>query len=210
MNPPLPGTDFSREPRSALQAREAAQWIAFAPFIFQAARCLVDLGVLAALDASREAGCTAAELAAKTGLSPYALRVLLEAGLGLGMVLEQGEGDTAIYRLAKTGWFWLHDAMTRANAGFTQHVNYQGLFHLDDALREGRPAGLDTFGRWPTIYRALAELPERVRKAWLAFDHHYSDVAFAATLPEVFAHRPRQLLDIGGNTGRFEIGRAHV
>lgn len=208
MNPPLPPDDFSKEPRSALEAREAAQWIAFAPFIFQAARCLGELGVLAALDAARDAGRSAAELQADTGLSRYALRVLLEAGLGLGMVLEQpgGQADAdARYRLAKTGWFWLHDAMTRANAGFTQEVNYQGLFHLDAALREGRPAGLDVFGEWPTIYRALKDLPERTRRAWFAFDHHYSDVAFPALLPEVFAARPQRLLDIGGNTGRFAL-----
>lgn len=205
MNPPLPPGNFSREPRTALQAREAAQWIAFAPFIFQAARCLDDLGVLAALDAARPSGRTAAELEATTGLSRYALRVLLEAGLGLGMVLETGEGETARYTLAKTGWFWLHDAMTRANAGFTQEVSYKGLFHLDTALTEGRPAGLAELGDWPTLYRALAELPERVRRAWLAFDHHYSDAAFAAALPRVFAEPPPTLLDIGGNTGRFAL-----
>lgn len=205
MNPPLPPADFSREPRTALQAREAAQWIAFAPFIFQAARCLGDLGVLAALDAARPQGRTAVELEATTGLSRYALRVLLEAGLGLGMVLESGEGEAARYTLAKTGWFWLHDAMTRANAGFTQEVNYKGLMHLDTALKEGRPAGLAEFGDWPTLYRALAEFPERVRSAWLAFDHHYSDAAFAAALPLVFADPPKTLLDIGGNTGRFAL-----
>ncbi len=206
MNPPLPpasatGIDYSREPRSAFEAKEAAQWIAFAPFIFQAARCLRELGLLAALDVARDAGRSAEELEADTQLSRYAVRVLLEAGLGLGLVLEREQR----YRLGKTGWFWLHDAMTRANADFSHDVNYQGLFHLDTALREGRPAGLKTFGDWPTIYRALAELPQGVRRSWFAFDHHYSDAAFAAALPKVFATPPRRLLDIGGNTGKWAL-----
>lgn len=203
MNPPLPpaAPDYSREPRSALEAIEAAQWIAFAPFIFQAARCLGELGVLAALDAGKPAGRSAEQLETDTQLSRYAIRVLLEAGLGLGMVLERDDR----YHLAKTGWFWLHDSMTRANVGFTQDVNYQGLFHLDQALREGTPAGLKVFGEWPTIYRALAELPEGVRRSWFAFDHHYSDTAFAAALPKVFAIPPARLLDIGGNTGKWAL-----
>lgn len=202
MNPPLlPHFDYSREPRSALQAKEAAQWIAFAPFIFQAARCLGELGVLAALDAGKAEGRTALQLEAETGLSRYALRVLLEAGMGLGMVLEKSDK----YFLAKTGWFWLHDAMTRANAGFTQDINYQALFHLDTALREGRPAGLKVLGDWPTFYRGLSELPEGTRRSWLAFDHHYSDAAFNAALPKLFAAAPRKLLDIGGNTGKFAL-----
>lgn len=46
---------------------------------------------------------------------------------------------------------------------------------------------------------------EAVRESWLKFDHYYSDSAFDAALPIVFKNRPRRLLDIGGNTGRWAL-----
>jgi ubiquinone/menaquinone biosynthesis C-methylase UbiE len=39
----------------------------------------------------------------------------------------------------------------------------------------------------------------------LTFDHYYSDQAFPATLPLVFADKPKRLLDVGGNTGKWAI-----
>ncbi|WP_366524604.1 hypothetical protein [Nannocystis sp.] len=42
------------KPISALEALERAQWIAFAPMVFQAACVLRDRGILAALEASRD------------------------------------------------------------------------------------------------------------------------------------------------------------
>jgi ubiquinone/menaquinone biosynthesis C-methylase UbiE len=188
-------------PRTALEAQALAQWIAFAPFVFQAARILRDSGLLAAIEKSAPIGLTLDEAHAKLGWSPYAARVLLEAGLGIGLVrLKDGR-----YTATKTAYFLLHDGLTRANMDFTQDVNYQGLFHLEEALRTGAPAGLKVFGEWPTIYEALAHLPEPVRKSWFAFDHYYSDAAFPAALPVVFRAPPRRLLDIGGNTGKWAL-----
>lgn len=188
-------------PRTALEAQALAQWIAFAPFVFQAARILRDSGLLAALEKSAPTGLTLAEARAKLGGTEYAARVLLEAGLGIGLVrLQDGR-----YLATKTAYFLLHDALTRANMDFTQDVNYLGLFHLEEALKTGKPAGLKVFGQWPTIYEALAHLPEPVRKSWFAFDHYYSDAAFPAVLPHVFRQPPRRLLDIGGNTGKWAL-----
>jgi len=89
------------------------------------------------------------------------------------------------------------------NMEFVHDVCYKGLFRLEQAIREGRPAGLDTFGPWKTVYEGLSCLPPHVQKSWLAFDHFYSDRAFPAALPIVFADSPRRLLDVGGNTGRW-------
>lgn len=186
------------KPISALEALERAQWIAFAPMVFQAACVLRDRGILAALEASRD-GLTLAEAADAAGLPIYGTRVLLEAGLGIGIVKE----TAARWQLTKVGTFLLRDPMTRANMDFTRDVNYLGLASLGEAVATGKPAGLKVFGEWATVYEGLAQLPEPIRRSWFAFDHFYSDGAFATTLPLVFKQRPRRLLDIGGNTGKW-------
>mgnify|MGYP001560206398 CR=1 FL=1 len=196
-----PAHQFEKESRSALQAREHAQWIAFGPSVFQAARVLCASGILAEVERSGTAGVTLEQVAGCVALPAYGVRVLLEAGLGMGLLLER-EGR---YTGTKTAWFLLHDALTRANMDFSQDVTYRGMFELEASIRNGRPEGLKNFGEWPTIYQALAHLPENVRQSWLAFDHYYSDVAFPAALPLVFHHRPKRLLDIGGNTGKWAL-----
>jgi hypothetical protein len=123
-------------PISALEALERAQWIAFAPFVFQAACVLRDRGVLAAIEASR-GGLTLDETAAAAELPIYGTRVLLEAGLGIGIVVEV-DGR---YRLTKDRTFLLHDPMTRANMDFTRDVNYLGLAHLGEASPPASPPG---------------------------------------------------------------------
>jgi hypothetical protein len=188
------------KPIHALEALERAQWIAFAPFVFQATCVLRDRGLLLAIDQSRE-GLTLEQLSAAAELTIYATRVLVEAGIGIGLLTET-EGR---YQLTKTGLFVQHDPMTRANMDFTRDVNYLGLARLDAAIESGRPEGLKVFGDWPTIYQGLAELPEQVRQSWFSFDHHYSDGAFGSALSLVFRRRPRRLLDIGGNTGKWAI-----
>jgi ubiquinone/menaquinone biosynthesis C-methylase UbiE len=190
---------FQHDPLTAVEAKAHAQFLAFGPIAFQAARALVNLGLLAAVEKSRRHGITSAEAAEQTGLTDYGTRVLLEAGLGLGLVIFAEDR----FRLTRAGHFLLHDEMTRVNFNFVNDVCYQGVFDLEKSVREGQPAGLKVFGDWPTIYEALAHLPEPVRKSWLEFDHYYSDAAFAAALPVVFKHPPRRLLDVGGNTGRW-------
>jgi len=196
----LMSTARNDKPINALEALERAQWIAFAPFVFQAARVLRDRGILSAIEAS-DAGLTLDEVAAAVDLPIYGTRVLLEAGLGIGLVTETE--DEHRYQLTKTAVFLQHDPMTRANMDFTRDVNYEGLAYLDAAVASGRPEGLRVFGDWPTVYEGLAELPEHVRASWFAFDHHYSDGAFKSVLPLVFRNRPERLLDIGGNTGKW-------
>ncbi|EYF06767.1 methyltransferase [Chondromyces apiculatus] len=188
------------------ELRFEAQRIAFGPMMFHAAMLLRDLGLLAALKAAHPTGLTASAVAAKAGISAYGARVLLEAGLGMDLVhlaaLEDPEGP---YRLAPLGAVFLQDPMTRANADFVRDVCYRGMADLGASIREARPAGLEAFGAWPTIYEGLSQLPPKVQESWFRFDHYYSDSAFPAVLPLVFRARPRRLLDVGGNTGRFAL-----
>ena len=105
--------------------------------------------------------------------------------------------------MSKAGWFLLNDPLVRVDMDFNHDVNYLGWYRLEEALLSGRPAGLATFGEWPTIYEGLSRLPDRTRASWFAFDHFYSDSAFDEALEIVFEYSPRTLLDVGGNTGRW-------
>lgn len=82
---------------------------------------------------------------------------------------------------------------------------YEGLFHLEEALKEGKPAGLKVFGSWPTIYEGLSQLPPKAQEKWFAFDHYYSDYSFEDALNIIFKRPVKTLLDVGGNTGRFAL-----
>ena len=195
---------YTEEHLSAREAQARAEWIAWAPIVFQASRLMVKLGILDLLRDS-DNGMTIAEVASKTGLSVYAVKVLMEASLSIGTVLIVNSEEGERFTLSKTGWFLLTDTCTRVNMDFNHDVNYEGLFHLEEALRESRPAGLKHFGDWKTIYEGLSSLPEQVQKSWFGFDHFYSDGSFEQALKVVFDQKPHRLLDVGGNTGRWAL-----
>lgn len=190
---------FNKEVRSALEAKEKAQWIAYAPFVFQATRALRDFGILEYIESQKPNGATVNQVQEQCKLSHYGARVLMEAGLGIGLLLLEDDK----FRLSKTGFFILRDPMTRANLDFTQDVCYEGLFRLDESIRNGKPEGLKVFGNWSTVYEGLSKLPVHVQRSWFGFDHYYSDHAFPHALKAVFKDKPKTLLDIGGNTGRW-------
>jgi hypothetical protein len=192
---------YETDATSAIDAKFQAQQIAFGPMVFQAALALRDLGLLGAFEKRGPAGGTAEEIATELGLSIYGVKVLSEAGLGMGMLL-WNEGEKK-FSITKTGRVVLRDAMTRANMDFVRDVNYRGFAHLQEAIVSGKPAGLKELGDWPTVYHGLSSLDPNVRRSWLAFDHFYSDGAFSRALPLVFQRRPRRLLDVGGNTGKW-------
>jgi len=190
---------YGSDKKSAVQARYDAQKIAFAPMMFQAAKALRDLGILQFLmdhpDSELE------NIAKSLDLPGYGVKVLLEAGISLEMVLVKDEK----WALTKTGYFLLSDELTRVNMDFSNDVNYLGFFHLQDAIKNGKPEGLKVFGNWKTVYEGLAELPEDVRKSWFGFDHYYSDYAFPELMPYLFKANPQKIMDVGGNTGKFSI-----
>lgn len=193
---------YSGEKISAPDAQRQAEFIAWGPVVFQISRIMVKSGILEMLRDSPD-GLTVNEISQKTALSVYAVKILTEASLSIGTVLVNPETDRL--SLSKTGWFLLNDPATKVNLDFVHDVNYQGLFYLEDALKKGRPEGLKCLGNWPTIYEGLSKLPENVLQSWLAFDHFYSDNSFEKALEIVFANRPKQLMDVGGNTGRFAL-----
>ena len=51
----------------------------------------------------------------------------------------------------------------------------------------------------------MSSLPPHIRKSWFDFDHFYSDNSFDQALEIVFSDKPRTLLDVGGNTGRWAL-----
>lgn len=191
---------FDKDPHSALEAMTAAQWLAFAPLAFQAVISMRDRGVLEALaDAPHGEGCTLESLASLCGLSIYATRVLLEAGLGLHVTWRR-EGR---WHLSKLGRILLNDEMTRINMDFTRDVCWGPARHLDAALVEGRPAGLKELGPWQTLYEGLSVLPEPARESWHRFDQYYSDRAFPVACERLSTRLPERMLDVGCNTGKW-------
>ncbi|MEP7107080.1 MAG: class I SAM-dependent methyltransferase [Ferruginibacter sp.] len=195
---------FTKDKKTAFEAKEAAQWIAFGPVIFQAARVLRNSGILMVIEASGQGGILLAEITEKVKLPVYGVRVLLESGLSTGIVLVNDHK----YTLSKTGYFILHDPLTKTNMDFVHDVCYKGLFSLDKSIENGKPEGLKEFGEWKTIYEGLSQLPEHVQKSWFSFDHFFSDDAFPLVLPLVYKDGIKKLLDIGGNTGKWAIASA--
>jgi ubiquinone/menaquinone biosynthesis C-methylase UbiE len=192
---------YGSDDKSALQAKFDAQKIAFAPIMFQAAKALRDLGILNYLLKNRRKGALLEEIAKNLNLSNYGVKVLLEAGLSLEMVMVEDEK----WSLTKTGYFIQSDELTKVNMDFTNDVNYLGFFHLQEAIKNGKPEGLKEFGNWNTVYEGLAEMPDQFRKSWFGFDHFYSDYAFPEVMPYLFADHPKKILDVGGNTGKFSL-----
>ena len=194
---------YTSEHLTAPEAQRLAEFIAWGPVIFEVSRFMVKSGILELLRDSGD-GLTVSEVAEKSHLSDYAVKCLLEASLSIGTVLVNPATDR--FTISKTGWFLLNDPATRVNIDFNHDVNYEGWFHLEESLKEGKPIGLRHFGSWPTIYEGLSSLPEHVQKSWFAFDHFYSDSSFSEALRIVFdEHKVRTLYDVGGNTGKWAL-----
>ena len=193
---------YTKENISAREAQRLAEFIAFGPAVFQTARIMSKWGILEMLRESND-GMTIPEIATKADISPYAAKCLLEASLCIGIVLVDDTTDR--FRLSKTGWFLINDPATRVNIDFNHDVNYLGWFNLEESLLNGRPEGLKTLGDWPTVYEGLSSLPKHIQDSWFGFDHFYSDNSFDQALEIVFGNKPKTLLDVGGNTGRWAL-----
>ena len=194
-------SNYNLDPFNALQAKTEAQKLSFAPIVFHTARTLRDLGILKALDEAGEQGLDASDISAKTGVSEYGVKVLLDMALSAHIVLWEKPN----YRLANLGFYLLHDGMTEANMDFTADVCYAAMMHLTEAIQKGTPAGLKELGEWETIYQGLSQLPQQAKESWFKFDHFYSDRSFPILLEKVFEKQPKSLVDIGGNTGKWAL-----
>jgi ubiquinone/menaquinone biosynthesis C-methylase UbiE len=176
-----------------------AQRIAFAPFEFQAAKALIETGILDYLHNNKWRNIE--QIRTHLELSKYGVSVLIEAGIAVKLIQERDDA----YSLSKLGILFITDKMTVHNFQFTDNVCYKGLEYLGESVLDGKPKGLKVFGEWSTIYEALADLPIDTRRSWFNFDHFYSDRAFPEVLPIVFKSNPKNILDLGGNTGKWSI-----
>lgn len=195
----IPTRLFEDDNIPAVDAVRDAQYIAFAPYIFQASVLLRDKGILNYVESTRMEGCTIEEVASKITMPYYGIRVLMEAGLGIGLLIRK-DGK---YYLSKTGHVFLNHPMARINTDFMRDVCYDGAKDLEASIMDGKPRGLKHLGPWETIYQGLSILPEPAKTSWFAFDHYYSDHAFPEILPLVFERNPKKILDIGANTGKW-------
>ncbi|HSZ25671.1 MAG TPA: hypothetical protein VK766_08145, partial [Cytophagaceae bacterium] len=122
---------FRKDGKRAIDAKNDAQKIAWGPFVFQSAKALRDLGILELIEKQGDEGMCQEEIASKLQLSLYGTRVLLEAGLGVGVVYQNTKDQ---YVLTKTGFFLLHDEMTKINMDFVHEVCYMGMFKLKESI----------------------------------------------------------------------------
>lgn len=188
-----------KKKHSLLEARGLAQKLAFSPIVFQAVRTMWKRGVLQCLADAGQKGVSVEEVMSATNLSEYAVKVLLDMAESADVVTRTDTG----FEITTLGMIFLQDKMTQVNMNFTHDTCYEAAFFLEESLVSGSPVGLKVFGDYKTVYEGLSRLPEEARKSWFAFDHYYSDQSFPRALEKVFEARPKTLLDIGGNTGRF-------
>ncbi|WP_434503267.1 class I SAM-dependent methyltransferase [Prevotella sp.] len=191
---------YTKDKHSVREAQRIAEFIAFGPVVFQVSRLMLKWGILEML---RDEELTSDEVAERAGITKYAAKCIMEASLTIGTVLV--DSNSGKFTISKIGWFLVNDPATIVNIDFNHDVNYLGMFDLETALKEGRPAGLKQLGNWSTIYEGLSTLPENAKSSWFAFDHFYSDSSFEEALKIVFASSPKTLMDVGGNTGRWAM-----
>lgn len=187
----------------AIDAIQEAQKIACAPFVFQATVSLRKLGVFSLIfERRKKGGITIDEISEELSISTYGIGVLLEIAESSNIVSKDASGK---YELTTTGYFLNYNETVNVNLNFTNEVCYKGLFHLPEAIKTGKPAGLKELGSWDTIYEGLSQLTPEIKKSWFEFDHHYSDGVFNDALEIVFRNNPKSIYDIGGNTGKFAL-----
>lgn len=193
---------------NAAAARLEAQRIAFAPVVFQVVQVIRREGVLRTLVEARD-WVAQTELGTESGLSDYALTVLLETACAAGVVEREdfvGAASGAVrWRATLTGRVIERDPLVRINMDFIGDVCYRSLSHLREALRSGQPSGLTELGPWKTFYEGMAAMPEPARTSWFNYDHYYSDSAFPEALDALDSCGTMQVADVGANTGRFAV-----
>ncbi|MGL6259503.1 class I SAM-dependent methyltransferase [Vibrio sp. WXL103] len=192
---------YSNDSLTAVQAKEEAQRLAFAPVAFHAAKSLRDLGILNALSRFKQQGATVEQLTELVEVDHYGIQVLLDMGLSVGLVT----WEQPRYKITKLGHFVNHDQMTKVNMDFVADICYQGMARLTESIVESRPAGLEALGSWSTVYEGLSQLTEKEKASWFNFDHYYSDRSFPTILETVFSGEGKSICDIGANTGKWTL-----
>ena len=194
---------MSNQSIKAIDAIQEAQKIAMAPFVFQATVSLRKLGIFDLIFSKRKkGGITIEAIAEELKLSTYGVGVLLEIAESSDIV---SKNETDHYELTTIGYYLAYHETVNVNLNFTNEVCYKGLFHLDEAIKTGKPTGLKELGDWPTVYEGLSQLTPLQQKSWFDFDHHYSDDIFEEALGLLFKKPRKKIFDIGANTGKFTV-----
>jgi hypothetical protein len=194
---------MSNQSIKAIDAIQEAQKIAMAPFVFQATVSLRKLGIFDLIfEKRKKGGITLEAIAEELKLSTYGVGVLLEIAESSDIV---SKNETEHFELTTIGYFLAYNETVNVNLNFTNEVCYKGLFHLDEAIKTGKPSGLKELGDWPTVYEGLSKLTPLQQKSWFDFDHHYSDDIFAEALELLFKKDRKKIFDIGANTGKFTV-----
>ncbi len=181
-----------------VKALSEAQKIAFAPLTFQAVNAMLKFGIINFLE---ENPSTVSEIMEHCKISKYTTETLLEVASACGIVIKTGEK----YVNSLVASAFLNNEMTKVNFNFVKDVCYLGASELKESFAKAEPVGCRKFiGDYETIYNALNELPDEMKKSWFEFDHYYSDTCFDEVLKIIFEDKPSQIFDIGGNTGKFE------
>lgn len=190
----------------ATQAKEKLQELTFYPMMFQAARVLLNSGILDLVFKNRKKGISATDISKELKLTHYGVNTLLENGLTVGLVYLKKD-TKEVYTITKMGYILLTDRASQVNLHFTHDICYNALFHLDKSIENYEASGLKEIGiDDDTIYPHLSKLPEPLKTSWFDFDHYYSDNAFPTALKVIFDENPpKHMLDIGGNTGKWSM-----
>lgn len=189
---------FKDKDYHAFTALEKAHFLSFAPYAFQASVLLRDYGILTMLQHETN-GLTLQQIKEKVTISEYGVRILVEAGIGIGLLYEENER----YIITKTGMMFNTDKMVVINTSFMRDICYEGAGKLKESIETGKPLGLSYLGNWNTLYEGLSKLNPQQTKSWFEFDHYYSDFVFPQVMSSIFEYNPKKILDIGANTGKF-------
>ena len=183
---------------SVVECLAKAQEICFAPFTFQTIATMLDLGIMQYL---KENSATLEQVMENCKISKYCAKTVFEVAI-LADIVEMEDDKFTLSRLGAT---FLDNEMTRVNFNFMRDCCYLGASELKESFVQGQPVGLQKFiENAPTIYPLLTKLPPHIQKSWYEFDHYYSDTCFEEVLDIMFRHNPKEVFDIGGNTGKFE------
>ncbi|WP_413513788.1 class I SAM-dependent methyltransferase [Myroides odoratus] len=191
---------FDKDNLTALEAQKRASFICYSPMIFQAVKTMLNLGIIDLLKKAGNNGMTIENIADEITISKYGVRVLLHSALGAEVVYKKDNN----YFLTKVGVFLVSKQLaSQIHINFVNDVCYNGMFYLEDSIRNNKPEGLKVLGDWDTIYDGLQFLPPHIKKSWMDLDHYFSDISYEKAFTILNMDKFKTILDLGGNTGKF-------
>ena len=160
----------------------------------------VSLGVFEAL---HEGPADVSSLAARLGTGSEPLERLLDACVGLGLLVKQ-DGAYANRPIAET---YLCAGSPLSLTGYVLYSN-EALFpmwtHLEDAIREGTHRWTQTFGWQGSLFEHFFKTEARQR-SFLGGMHGFGQLSSAAVVAAFDLSKFARMADLGGATGHLAI-----